>query len=335
VPDAGQLADLHVTDLVDEALTVQGGRQHSVVLWPSDQRRHRDGGESAQHGLAGGHGLGHRVDDRAVDGRAPSARPAQRSSVPHGASLCAVGIGAAAPASRHGPSARSIAGCGRSSGETARPDVGPAGPLAASRTRCDRNDAAGATTRRELEGQARAHRVTDDVRLGHPVGVEFGLSPFRQPVEVELRRRRTPSLRYPRTRRTAPRRLRRSRTSEMGRMAQQGTPRIRLRGKPRRPDRPGRLLSRFRLCQRPRIESGTFSRDSVSGPQACGWRPASSGLPTATSRSNSILTISSFTTTFLTANQLHREPGPFHLFPFIGGEYSVTHLAQRRRSSSV
>jgi Nucleotidyl transferase AbiEii toxin, Type IV TA system len=70
----------------------------------------------------------------------------------------------------------------------------------------------------------------------------------------ELLRSARAVARHPRTRRTASGRLRRSRTSEMGRMAPQGTPRIRMRGEPRRPDHPGRRLPRLGLCARPRID---------------------------------------------------------------------------------
>ena len=55
-------------------------------------------------------------------------------------------------------------------------------------------------------------------------------------------------------------RLRRSRTSEMGRMAPQGAPRIRLRGEPRRPDQPRYPVPRFRLCPRPRVDRADKAR---------------------------------------------------------------------------
>jgi hypothetical protein len=64
---------------------------------------------------------------------------------------------------------------------------------------------------------------------------------------------RPPPRSHARTRSTTPGRLRRSRTSEMGRMAPQGTPRICLRGEPGRPDHPGRVLPRSGLRHGPRI----------------------------------------------------------------------------------
>jgi hypothetical protein len=49
-------------------------------------------------------------------------------------------------------------------------------------------------------------------------------------------------------------------------------------------------------------------------------------LPKATSRPNQTFTVCSRATTDFANNQLGREPGDFHRFPFIGGKYSVTHV---------
>jgi hypothetical protein len=58
-----------------------------------------------------------------------------------------------------------------------------------------------------------------------------------------------------------------------------------------------------------------------------GLKPGTNGLAEATSCPNQIFTGYSCATTGFTTNQRRREPDHFHRFPFIDGEYSVTHLA--------
>jgi hypothetical protein len=57
-----------------------------------------------------------------------------------------------------------------------------------------------------------------------------------------------------------------------------------------------------------------------------GLEPATNGLPAVTSGPNQISSVFSCGATAFAHVQLRREPAYFHRFPFIGGEYSVSHV---------